>query len=65
MKPSLSTVWNTLSEYDRWQLLNATDMRGLQKCSAAVQPFSRIKSTWREKLERAYALSNSTTTNIT
>lgn len=50
----LQNVWDTLDDAARWVILNATDLRGLQKCNAACQPFRRLKSEWRDKLIEAY-----------
>lgn len=39
MTPPLATTWDTMSDDDRWLILNKTDLSGLQKCTAAAQPF--------------------------
>lgn len=54
MKEPLSTLWNRMSDAARWKLLHKTDLRGLQKCRVALQPFLRLSAAVREKLEMAY-----------
>lgn len=54
MREILSSAWEKMDDSRRWELLNKTDLSGLQKCQVAGQPWLRIKAAWRQKLEAAY-----------
>ena len=42
--------WDNMSNEERWAVLRKTDLRGLQKCNAALQPFRRLSAEIRDKI---------------
>jgi len=56
MNPPLSDTWDNMPDHERWALLHKTDLRGLQKCQIALQPWARIKSSYRERISEAWTV---------
>lgn len=55
MKPPLSQLWDSMEDAAKWAVMDKTDLRGLQKCNAACQPWRRLKSEWKDKLQETWS----------